>query len=58
MGARELHIVDVFDTDGKGRTKKPFGRAFYTQGKSLIFYEFFICPTSNQSCTWEHSEKD
>jgi hypothetical protein len=26
MGARELHIVDVFDTDGKGRTKKPFGR--------------------------------
>jgi hypothetical protein len=40
MGARELHIVDVFDTDGKGRTKKPFGRAFYTQGKSLIFYAF------------------
>jgi hypothetical protein len=40
MGARELHIVDVFDTDGKGRTKKSFGRAFYTQGKSLIFYAF------------------
>lgn len=40
MGARELHIVDVFDRDGKGRTKKPFGRAFYTQGKSLIFYAF------------------
>jgi hypothetical protein len=40
MGARELHIVDVFDTDGKGRIKKAFGRAFYTQGKSLIFYAF------------------
>lgn len=40
MGARELHIVDVIDRDSKGRTKKPFGRAFYTQGKSLIFYAF------------------
>jgi predicted nucleic acid-binding Zn-ribbon protein len=46
MGARELHIVDVFDTDGKGHTKKPFGRAFYTQGKSLIFYAFDL-PTKS-----------
>jgi archaellum component FlaC len=46
MGARDLHIVDVFDTDGKGRTRKPFGRAFYTQGKSLIFYAFDL-PTKN-----------
>jgi hypothetical protein len=40
MGARDLHIVDVVDRDGKGRTRKAFGRAFYTQGKSLIFYAF------------------
>ncbi len=40
MGARDVHIVDVFDIDGKGRAKKPFGRAFYTQGRSLIFYAF------------------
>jgi hypothetical protein len=40
MGARELHIVDVIDRDGKGRARKAFGRAFYTQGKSLIFYAF------------------
>jgi anti-sigma factor ChrR (cupin superfamily) len=46
MGARELHIVDVIDRDGKGRTKKPFGRAFYTQGKSLIFYAFDL-PAKN-----------
>ncbi len=38
MGARDLHIVDVIDRDGKGRPRKAFGRAFYTQGKSLIFY--------------------
>jgi len=40
MGARRLYIADVFDVDGSSRTQKPFGRVFYTQGKSLIFYAF------------------
>jgi anti-sigma factor RsiW len=40
MAARKLYIADVFDVDGSSRTKKPFGRVFYTQGKSLIFYAF------------------
>jgi predicted nucleic acid-binding Zn-ribbon protein len=40
MGARKLYIADVFDVDGSSRTQKPFGRVFYTQGKSLIFYAF------------------
>ena len=40
MGARKLYIADVFDVDGSSRTRKPFGRVFYTQGKSLIFYAF------------------
>jgi len=46
MGARDLHIVDVVDRDGKGRITKAFGRAFYTQGKSLIFYAFDL-PTKS-----------
>ena len=46
MGARDLHIVDVIDRDGKGRARKAFGRAFYTQGKSLIFYAFDL-PSKN-----------
>jgi hypothetical protein len=46
MGARDLHIVDVIDRDGKGRARKAFGRAFYTQGKSLIFYAFDL-PAKN-----------
>ena len=46
MGARDLHIVDVIDRDGKGRARKAFGRAFYTQGKSLIFYAFDL-PVKN-----------
>jgi hypothetical protein len=48
MGARDLHIVDVIDRDGKGRPRKAFGRAFYTQGKSLIFYAFDL-PAKNTS---------
>jgi acyl transferase domain-containing protein len=40
MTARNLHIFDVFDTDAKGKTKPAFGRIFYTEGKSLIFYAY------------------
>ena len=40
MGARNLHIIDVRDADGKGKNRKSFGRIFYTEGKSLIFYAF------------------
>lgn len=47
MGARNLHIVDVFDVDGNGHTKRPFGRAFYTEGKSLIFYAFDLGDKKN-----------
>jgi hypothetical protein len=40
MGARKLYIADVFDVDSGSQTRRPFGRVFYTQGKSLIFYAF------------------
>jgi len=40
MGARSLYITDVLDVDKNGHTKKPFGRIFYTKGKSLVFYAF------------------
>jgi uncharacterized coiled-coil protein SlyX len=40
MGARNLHILDVSDVDGNGRSKKSFGRVFLVEGKSLIFYAF------------------
>jgi uncharacterized coiled-coil protein SlyX len=44
MGARNLHIIDVSDVDGSGETRRPFGRAFYTEGQSLIFYAFDLAP--------------
>lgn len=40
MGARQLYIADVFDVQNNGERSKPFGRVFYTKGKSLIFYAF------------------
>ena len=40
MGARQLYIADVFDVQNDGKRSKPFGRVFYTKGKSLLFYAF------------------
>jgi hypothetical protein len=40
MGARQLYIADVFDVSSDSRRRKPYGRIFYTKGKSLIFYAF------------------
>src|SRR3974390_1910418 len=40
MEARKLYIADVFYVDSGSRTRKPFGRVFYTQNKSLVFYAF------------------
>ena len=40
MAARSLHVIDVYDGDGRGNNKKAFGRVFYTEGKSLIFYAY------------------
>jgi hypothetical protein len=40
MGARDLYIAEVYDVAGSGETKKPYGRVFYTRGKSLIFYAY------------------
>lgn len=40
MGARKLYIADVFDVDSASHTRKPFGRVFYTQSKSLVFYAY------------------
>jgi hypothetical protein len=40
MGARQLYIADVNDMDATGQLRKPFGRVFYTKGKSLVFYAF------------------
>jgi len=49
VGARNLHIVDVYDTDSQGRTKKAVGRVFYTEGKSLVFYAYDLSTGHSES---------
>ena len=40
FGARDLHIVDVYDVDNKGQTKRTYGRVYYVEKKLLVFYAF------------------
>ena len=40
MGARDLYVAEVYDVMRNGETRKPYGRVFYTKGKSLIFYAY------------------
>jgi hypothetical protein len=40
MVARQLHVVDVRDTDANGKPSQAFARVFLTEGKSLMFYAF------------------
>jgi hypothetical protein len=40
MGSRNLYIAEVYDVAKTGDTERPFGRVFYTKGKSLIFYAY------------------
>jgi hypothetical protein len=40
MGSRDLYIAEVYDVASDGQTKKPYGRVFFTKGKSLIFYAY------------------
>lgn len=40
IGARDLYIAEIYDVAKTGVTQKPFGRVFYTKGKSLVFYAY------------------
>ena len=59
IASRNLHIIDVADV-GNGGVQKPFGRIFYTEGKSLIFYAYDL-PGAKGAKTfyaWGHREGD
>jgi hypothetical protein len=40
VAARNLHIVDVYDADPSGKRQRAFGRVFYIENKSLVFYAY------------------
>lgn len=63
FGARDLHIVDVYDVEGSGKTRRTYGRVFYVANKLLVFYAFDLqdkrkdrVPAGYQA--WGYSETD
>ncbi len=54
MGARTLHIVDVVDTDPRGKSRPAFGRIFFTEGKSLIFYAYDLNDHKMQKANYQY----
>ena len=59
IGARNLHIIDVADVENGG-VRKPFGRVFYTEGKSRIFYAYDLSNTKGRQTfyAWGHKDGD
>ncbi len=49
FGARDLHIVDVYDVAGDGQTKRTYGRVYYVEKKLLVFYAFDLQKRQNFS---------
>jgi hypothetical protein len=47
FGARDLHIVDVYDVTGDGKTKRTYGRVYYVEKKLLVFYAFDLQDQQN-----------
>jgi hypothetical protein len=60
MGARNLHIIDVHDVSASGKSAKSFGRVFYSEGHSLVFYAFDLpakaTPTKYVFRAWGQAE--
>jgi hypothetical protein len=40
LGARDLHIVDVYDVDKTGKSSRTYGRIYYVNHHLLVFYAF------------------
>jgi hypothetical protein len=61
IAARNLHIIDVYDTDSRGKTQRAFGRVFYTEGKSLVFYAYDLSdqhPENNKYAFYVWGRRD
>ena len=54
MAARNLHIVDVFDTDTKGKTNTAFGRIFFAENRKLVFYAYDLNESRLQDTRYDY----
>jgi hypothetical protein len=54
MAERNLHVVDVVDTDTRGKTRPAFGRIFFAEGKSLEFYAYDLNEAKLQKANYQY----
>lgn len=54
MAERNLHIVDVYDTDAQGKTKPIFGRIFLTGNSRLLFYAYDLNTSRLESAKYAY----
>jgi hypothetical protein len=54
MAARSLHIVDVVDTDSKGKTSPAFGRIFFAENRQLVFYAYDLSENRLQEARYDY----
>jgi hypothetical protein len=48
VAARNLHIIDVYDSNAHGKRGRAFGRVFYVEGRSLVFYAYDLPAAHSQ----------
>lgn len=49
ISARNLHIVDVHDSEPGGKEQRAFGRVFYVEGRSLVFYAYDLAAAKHSN---------
>jgi hypothetical protein len=54
MAERNLHVVDVVDTDPRGKTRPAFGRIFFAEDKVLEFYAYDLNEGKLQKASYQY----
>jgi hypothetical protein len=54
VAARNLHIIDVYDSNPNGKRGRAFGRVFYEEGRSLVFYAYDLAAAHAQKSITFH----
>jgi uncharacterized small protein (DUF1192 family) len=54
MAERNLHVVDVVDTDPRGKTRPAFGRVFFAENKVLEFYAYDLNEGKLQKANYQY----
>src|SRR5260370_3131442 len=54
MAERNLHVVDVVDTDPRGKTRPAFGRVFFAENNVLEFYAYDLNEGKLQKANYQY----